>query len=92
MPAIHRHGDLRACGATTIVSGQSTVYVNGKLAAVEGDKCSHGNGDLIASNNESKLFINGKQVITLGATAAPDLNGHTNTQPTTGSDTGFGLV
>lgn len=26
---IHRHGDNRICGATTIVSKQSTVYANG---------------------------------------------------------------
>jgi uncharacterized Zn-binding protein involved in type VI secretion len=24
---IHRHGDLRQCGATTIATGQSTVFV-----------------------------------------------------------------
>lgn len=91
MPAIHRNGDHRACGATTIVTGQSTVYVNGKLAAVEGDLCSHGGGALIANNNSSKIFINGKLVITLGATATADDLGHTNTQPIEGSDTGFGL-
>jgi len=38
MPAAHRHDDLRVCGATTIVSGQGTVFVNGKLWAVEGDE------------------------------------------------------
>jgi uncharacterized Zn-binding protein involved in type VI secretion len=26
---VHRHGDNRICGATTIVSGQSTVFVGG---------------------------------------------------------------
>lgn len=61
MPSAHRDGDLRACGATTIVSGQGNVYVNGKLWAVEGDKNTHLNGDLIASG--STVFINGKKVI-----------------------------
>lgn len=92
MPAVHRDGDHRACGAVTIVTGQSNVYMNGKLVAVEGDLCSHGHGALIASNNGSKLFINGKQVITIGATAEPDDLSHTDTQPTEGSDSGFGLV
>ena len=31
MPAIHRHDDARACGATTVVSGNTTVYANSKL-------------------------------------------------------------
>lgn len=24
---VHRHGDLRQCGATTVVTGQSTVFI-----------------------------------------------------------------
>jgi len=61
MPGAHRHGDLRTCGATTIVSGQSSVFCNGKLWAVEGDPNTHGSGGLIATG--SKVFINGKKVI-----------------------------
>lgn len=71
MPGAHTHGMSRACGATTVVIGQSHVFVNGKLWAVEGDPNSHGNGALIASG--SKVFINGKKVIVNAPdAAAPD--------------------
>ena len=55
MPAIHRNTDPRACGATTIVSGQSTVYANDKLISVNGDPNSHGGGALAAANKTHKL-------------------------------------
>jgi hypothetical protein len=60
MPPVHLHGDLRTCGATTVVTGQSTVRSNGRLWAVEGDLNTHGGGALIAS---SSLMIEGKRVI-----------------------------
>lgn len=61
MPAIHRHGDLRACRATTIVVGQGSVFVNSKLWSVDGDPNSHGSGELYPSHNG--VFVNGKPVI-----------------------------
>lgn len=61
MSAAHRHDDLRVCGATTIVSGQGTVFVNGKLWAVEGDENTHMEGGLIATG--TTVFVNGKKVI-----------------------------
>tara|TARA_B100000287_G_scaffold117860_1_gene109744 strand:- start:1428 stop:1715 length:288 start_codon:yes stop_codon:yes gene_type:complete len=61
MPPIHRHGDTRACGATTIVSGQSTVFANEKLVAVNGDPNSHGGGALIAGSKN--VFIKGIAVV-----------------------------
>lgn len=60
MPAVHRQGDTRTCGATTIVTGQSSVYANNKLISVNGDNNSHGGGALIASTNG--LYIGGKMV------------------------------
>lgn len=60
MPPVHLHGNLRTCGATTVVTGQSTVRSNGRLWAVEGDMNTHGGGALIAS---SSVSINGKRVI-----------------------------
>ena len=89
MPACHRQDDLRICDATTIVTGQSTVFVAGKLWAVEGDPNTHGNGQLIATFNTVK--INGKSVIVVGDQASPDdlclLLGppHCNPFATTGS-------
>jgi uncharacterized Zn-binding protein involved in type VI secretion len=58
---IHRHGDARACGATTIVSGQSTVFANSILVSVNGDPNSHGGGALVAGSNN--VFIEGKAVV-----------------------------
>ena len=70
--AAHTHGDARFCGASTIVSGQGNVRVNGQLWAVENDQCTHSNGELIPSYANQKVKINGKPVIVVGATAQPD--------------------
>ena len=59
--AVHRNTDARVCGATTIVSGQETVFANDLLISVHGDPNSHGNGNLIAGSNH--VFINGKAVV-----------------------------
>ena len=61
MPAVHRNNDPRVCGAVTVVSGQSTVFVNGELWAVNGDPNSHGDGALIAGSR--RVFINGIAVV-----------------------------
>jgi hypothetical protein len=70
MPEIHRHGDSRACGATTVVTGQSNVYADGKLVAVDGDANTDGNGNLVAASNE--VYINSKKVVINGNSAGPD--------------------
>ena len=48
---IHRHTDARSCGATTVVSGQGTVYSNNLLVSVNGDLNTHGGGALSAGCN-----------------------------------------
>lgn len=68
MNQVHRHGDSRACGATTIVEGQNSVFVGGELWAVRGDPNSHGEGRL-ENTTGSSIFINGKEIIVHG----PDL-------------------
>lgn len=76
MPRSHRNGDTRYCGATTIVGGQSSVYVNGRLWAVNGDQESHGRGDLVVAGGTS-VKINGIPVVTVQKDrAVPDLMGH----------------
>jgi len=80
MGGAHRQDDKRTCGATTIVSGQSTVFVNGKLWAVEGDLDSHGHGDLVSVIG-STVKINGKKVIVYGDHANSDDAGHTMPYP-----------
>lgn len=74
MPGAHRDGDNRFCDAITNVTGQSTVFVNGVLWAVEGDLDSHCNeGALIASYGAKNVYIENKLVIcAVGDTAAPD--------------------
>lgn len=69
MPGVHRNGDSRACGATTIASNPN-VYVNSKLAAVDGNPNSHGGGALKAAN--PNVFIGGILVVVNKNSASPD--------------------
>jgi hypothetical protein len=70
--AVHRNTDARNCGASTIVSGQSNVYVNSLLASVQGDANTHGGGALGATVNDGTVFINNKKVVLKGSSASPD--------------------
>lgn len=72
MPAVHRNTDSRVCGASTVVSGQGTVYANGLLIAVMNDQNTHGGGGLNASVNPGTVFINGKKMVVVGSSASPD--------------------
>lgn len=76
MPPAHRHNDLRKCGANTVVEGQSTVFVNGKLWAVDHDPNTHGDGNLKPSG--ATVFAGGKKVIVHApdTTYVPDLLAH----------------
>lgn len=77
MPGAHRNGDSRFCGASTIVVGQSTVFVNGILWAVEGDKDTHCfMGELSAVYGARNVYIEGKRVIcAMGDIASDDMAG-----------------
>lgn len=69
--AVHRNTDLRKCGASTIVIGQSTVFANSLLVSVNGDPNTHGGGGLIAANNN--VYVNNKLVVNdTPEAAAPD--------------------
>lgn len=77
MPGAHRHADARFCGATTTVVGQSSVSVNGRLWAVEGDPNTHGQGLLIAVYGNPCVTIEGKYVIcAVGDAAGGDRQEH----------------
>lgn len=77
MPGAHRDADDRFCTALTIVTGQSTVFVNDLLWAVEGDQNSHGNGQLIAFYGAKNIFVENKLIIcAVGDKATPDDFGH----------------
>lgn len=64
MPGVHREEDKRFNNSKTIVIGQSTVFVNNKLWAVEGDistKCEEAR--LIPIYGQKNVYIEGKLVI-----------------------------
>ena len=67
----HRDNDSRACGAKTIVTNQSTVFVNDKLWAVKGDKNDHAGGSLINTTGNT-ILIENKEVIVHGPDKTTD--------------------
>jgi uncharacterized Zn-binding protein involved in type VI secretion len=67
---VHRHGDGRICGHTTVVTGQSTVYANNKLIAVNGDPNTGGGGAIAAGSKN--VYINNKLISNDGDGASPD--------------------
>ena len=74
IPPVHLDQLLRYCGAATKVIGQSSVFGNGKLVAVEGDKDTHNMmGDLIQQYGAGNIFVEGKKlIVAMGDKAAPD--------------------
>lgn len=92
MPGAHRNDDLRFCTAKTIVVGQGSVFVNGKLWAVQGDPNDHGLGNLIQIYGKHNVFVEGKLAIcAVGDIADPDLKLHPGppTDPSTASTDTF---
>ena len=85
MPAVHRNTDARSCGASTIVSGQSTVFSNSLLVAVFGDNNSHGGGSLLASVNPGTVFAENIEIVVVGSSANSDNLAHNNPAATSGS-------
>lgn len=79
----HRHGDARTCGAATVVTGQSTVFTNGRLASVDGDPNTHGDGQLIARSKN--VYINGKLRVIVTNDAVPDDFQHPDPAAASGS-------
>lgn len=66
MPQTHRNTDLRACGATTTVIGQTTVFVNNLLWAVDGDLSTHCDPKGPLDPSGSTVFVQGKNVVVVG--------------------------
>jgi len=88
MPKAHRDGDARACGATTVVDNQASVWVNGKLWAVKGDPNSHSAGGLINTTG-STVYIEGIHVIVHGPDLAEvDGAGHVGSADATAEGSG----
>lgn len=63
MPGGHRDTDNRFCSAKTVVTNQSTFFVNGLKAAVEGDLDTHNNLGALVSQSTGTFFIEGKKMI-----------------------------
>jgi len=90
---VHRNTDDRKCGATTIVSGQSTVFVNNLLISVNGDENTHGGGAISAACNN--VFVENKLVARVGNDASQDAlcpvvgGDHCNPSVTSGSSNVF---
>lgn len=64
VPRVHRDTDLRICGAATIVVGQSTVFVNNLLWAVDFDIDTHCNaGPLKPITAPRNVYVENKLVI-----------------------------
>jgi len=84
----HKEDDSRACGATTIVQNQSTVYVNNKLWAVKGSINSHGAGGLLNSTGSTVLIENIEVIVHGPDLAEIDGLGHeaAEDETATGSD------
>lgn len=76
MALAHRNGDKRFCDGETIVEGNSTVFVNGKLWAIEGNVDSHEMGNLVVIGQRTVKIGGIPAVGALKDTAVPDLFGH----------------
>ena len=68
MPKVHRVGDQRACGATTVGMGLNTnVFINNMLAAVVGDQVSDHiftlNPGALISASPGTILVNGIPLI-----------------------------
>ena len=68
---IHRQGDSRICGATTITQ-QNTVRANNRFVSIQGDQNTHGAGALKATETIGKVRVAGIPVILQNDPASPD--------------------
>tara|TARA_X000001036_G_C20676264_1_gene804298 strand:+ start:63 stop:368 length:306 start_codon:yes stop_codon:yes gene_type:complete len=68
---VHRQGDSRVCGATTVAQ-QSTVRANNRFVSIDGDPNTHGGGSLIATDTVGKVRVAGRAVILNYDPASPD--------------------
>jgi len=70
MTEVHRDTDSRVCGASTVVAGNGTVYVNNLLASVDADPNSHGSGNVIASTKN--VYVENKLIVENGDSSDAD--------------------
>lgn len=63
MPKAHTDTKERHCGAVTTVTNQSTFFIEGLKASVEGDRNNHNNLGQLVSQSPGTFFIEGKKMI-----------------------------
>tara|TARA_B100001094_G_scaffold259111_1_gene259177 strand:+ start:918 stop:1214 length:297 start_codon:yes stop_codon:yes gene_type:complete len=68
---IHRQGDSRICGASTIAQ-QNTVRANYRFVSIQGDPNTHGAGALKATETVGKVRVANTPVILQNDPASPD--------------------
>lgn len=68
---VHRDNDKRDCGASTGASSRS-VRVNSRWVSLQGDRNSHGGGNLKASITPGKVHADSKPIILIRDPASPD--------------------
>ena len=68
---IHRLGDSRTCGATTVAQ-QNSVRANNRFISIQGDPNTHGGGALRATETVGKVRIGGIPVILQNDPASAD--------------------
>ena len=68
---VHRQGDSRICGATTVAQ-QNTVRANGRFISIQGDPNTHGGGSLKATDTVGKVRIGGIPVILINDPSSAD--------------------
>lgn len=86
MTAVHRIGDLRSCGATTVPLAPKKVFVNGQMISTTGDLNTHGGGAL--TGGVRRVFAGGLSVVGVGDLGAGDpVPDHVVSNAATGSPT-----
>ena len=68
---VHRQGDSRSCGASTVTK-IANVRVNNLAISTDGDTNTHGGGGLIAGQTVGSVRAGGIPVILNGDNANPD--------------------
>ena len=68
---IHRQGDSRVCGASTVTQ-QNTVRANNRFVSIQGDPNTHGGGNLRATETVGKVRVANIPVILQNDPAGPD--------------------
>ena len=68
---VHRQGDSRICGATTVAQ-QNTVRANNRWVSIDADPNTHVGGPLRATDTVGKVRVENRPVILNGDPAGPD--------------------